>query len=147
MKNSRVLKTLLFLSGLVAMGVGGAILLMPVAFHATNGIELGSSLSLLNEVRAPGGALFAMGALILTGAFMRRLAFTSTLVSAVLYLSYGLSRILSMGIDGMPAEGLVLATILEVTIGLLCAFALVRWRALPSRSLPPSTPVGAVPAA
>ncbi len=144
MKNSKVLKTLLFLSGLIAMGVGGAILLIPVAFHATNGIELGSSLSLLNEVRAPGGALLAMGALILTGAFVSRLGFTSTIVSAFLYLSYGFSRILSMGIDGMPAEGLVLATVLEVTIGLVCAFALLRWRALPSRSLPPSTPVGAV---
>ncbi len=128
MKNSKVLKTALCISGLIAMGVGGAILLIPTTFHAANGIELGSSISLLNEVRAPGGALFATGVLILTGAFARRLAFTSTVVSACLYLSYGLSRFLSMAIDGMPAQGLIQAAVLEVAIGLVCAFALVRYR-------------------
>jgi len=31
-------------------------------------------------------------------------------------------------IDGMPAEELVQATILEIVIGLVCLFALVRYR-------------------
>ncbi len=128
MKNSKVLKTILLISGLIMTGVGGAILFMPVAFHAGNGIDLGGNISLLSEVRAPGGALLASGILVMLGAFVTQLTFTSVVVSALIYLSYGISRILSLAIDGMPAEGLVQATVLEIIIGLLGVFALLRYR-------------------
>lgn len=128
MKNSKVLKTILIISGLIASGIGAAILFAPVAFYATYGIELGSNFSLLNEIRAPGGALLASGILIMSGAFMDKLAFTSVLVSTLLYLSYGLSRVMSIAIDGVPAEGLVQAAVLEIVIGLACVFALLKYR-------------------
>lgn len=128
MKNSKVLKTILFMSGLIAAVIGGAILFIPVAFHATSGIVLGGDISLLNEVRAPGGALMVSGILIMLGAFVIRLTFTSTVVSGLLYLSYGLSRLVSMSIDGMPADELVQAAVIEIVIGLVCVFALVKYR-------------------
>jgi len=128
MKNSKVLKTILFVSGLIATVTGGAILFMPVAFFATNGIELGSSISLLSETRAPGGALLASGILIMSGAFVANLTFTSAVVSVLVFLSYGVSRILSMVIDGVPAEGLVQAAGLEIVIGLACVFVLIKYR-------------------
>jgi len=128
MQNSKVLKGILVVSGLIAMGVGGAILLAPVAFYAENGISLEGRTSLLNEVRAPGGALLVIGVLIAAGAFVRRLTFTSTLVSVLLYVAYGLSRLLSMAVDGIPAEGLVHAAGVELAIGGLGLFALVRYR-------------------
>jgi hypothetical protein len=62
------------------------------------------------------------------GAFVDKLTFTSIVVSTLLYLSYGLSRILSMAIDGMPAEGLVQAAALEIVIGLVCVFVFVKYR-------------------
>ena len=99
-----------------------------MAFHATTGIELGIDVSLLNEIRASGGALLASGILIMLGAFVAKLTFTSTVVSTLVYFSYGLSRILSMVIDGMPAEELVLAAVLEIAIGLACVFSLVKYR-------------------
>ena len=52
----------------------------------------------------------------------------SIVVSALIYLSYGLSRILSMAMDGMPAEGLVQVAVLEIVTGLVCVFALVKYR-------------------
>ena len=122
MKSLRILKTVLFVSGLIAMGVGGAILFAPETFHANNGIELGNSISLLNEVRASGGALLTIGALIMLGAFVAKLTFSSVVVSSLLYLSYGSSRILSMAVDGMPAQGLVQVAVLELVIGLVCVF-------------------------
>ena len=122
MKNLRILKTVLFVSGLIAMGVGGAILFAPETFHANNGIELGDSISLLNEVRASGGALLTIGALIMLGAFVAKLTFSAVVVSSLLYLSYGSSRILSMAVDGMPAQGLVQVAVLELVIGLFCVF-------------------------
>lgn len=132
MKNSKVLKTILFISGLILTGTGGAILFMPVAFYAINGIELAGNISLLNEIRAPGSALLVSGLLIMSGAFVAKLTFTSAVVSTLVYLSYGLSRILSMAIDGMPAEGLVQAAFLEIVIGLVCVFALAKYRDLRS---------------
>ncbi|MCU7919898.1 MAG: hypothetical protein KZQ95_16290 [Candidatus Thiodiazotropha sp. (ex Epidulcina cf. delphinae)] len=56
MKNSKVLKNILFFSGLVASGVGAAILFAPVTFYATHGIAVEADFSLLNEIRASGGA-------------------------------------------------------------------------------------------
>jgi hypothetical protein len=128
MKNSNVLKTVLIISGLVLTGIGGAILCIPEAFFATNGIDLGENISLVNEIRAPGGALLASGMVIMLGAFVAKLTFTSAVISIVMYLSYGLSRMLSIAIDGMPAEGLVVATVLEILIGLVGVFALLKYR-------------------
>jgi len=128
MKNSKLLKTTLFVSGLIATAVGAAILFMPVAFYATYGIELGDSVSLFNEIRAPGGSLLASGILMLLGAFVTKLTLTSAVVSSLVYLSYGLSRILSITLDGMPDQGLVLACVFEIAVGLVSVFALVKYR-------------------
>jgi len=128
MKKSKILKTILILSGLIASLIGAAILFAPVAFYATYDIELGKNLSLLNEIRAPGGALLASGILIISGAFVNELTFTATVVSTLLYLSYGLSRVMSIAIDGMPVEGLVQAAVLEIVIGMACIFALVTYQ-------------------
>ncbi len=128
MKNSIVLKTILFVSGLIGAGIGAAILFVPDMFHASSGIVLGGNASLLSEIRAPGGALLASGILILSGAFIGRLTFTSAVVSTLLYGSYGLSRILSFSLDGMPHSVLVQAAVLEIAIGAICTFALIRYR-------------------
>lgn len=127
MKNLKLLNTILLVSGFIAAGIGGAILFVPVGFHALNSIELGSNISLLSEVRAPGGALLACGLLIMGGAFIDRLRFTAIVLAALLYLSYGLSRILSMALDGMPGPNLMQATILELILGLVCAWALLKF--------------------
>ena len=128
MKQSITFKTILFLSGLIGVAVGGAILFVPVPFYATTGIELGGNINLLNEIRAPGGSLLASGILVMLGAFVDKLAYTSTVVAALAYLSYGLSRILSMAVDGKPATELILVAVLEIIIGLLCVFAFMKYQ-------------------
>ena len=128
MKNSTVIKLVLLVSGLLAAGVGGAILIAPADFYATYGIKLGGDASLANEVRAPGGALLATGALMLAGVFVARLAVVSTVIAAAVYLSYGLSRLLSMAVDGSPDGGLVGAAAFELTIGAISLIALLRYR-------------------
>jgi hypothetical protein len=113
---------------MIASGIGAAILFAPVAFYATYGIELDGNFSMLNEIRAPGGAMLASGILIITGASVDKLAFTAVVVSTLLYLSYGLSRVMSIAVDGMPAKGLVQAAALEIITGLACVFVLVKYR-------------------
>ena len=128
MKNSNVVKTILFISGLILVGIGAATLFAPVAFLGTSGIDLGGQINLLSEIRAAGGALLASGIVIMLGVFVAKLTFTSTVISILVYLSYGIARILSMAIDGMPAQELMAATALEIIIGLAGVFALLKYR-------------------
>ncbi len=128
MKHSKVLKTLLIIAGLIGCGIGGALLFIPVTFQASAGIELGNNIDLLSEVRAPGGALLASGILIIAGAFITKLSFTSTIVLTLLYLSYGFSRVIGMAIDGLPSEGFISVTVLEIIIGMIGVFALIKYR-------------------
>lgn len=132
MKNSKALKTVLLFSGLIGVAVGAAILLAPVAFYAASGIELGNDASLLSEIRAPGGALLACGLLIIAGVFIEKMTFTATLVSTLLYLAYGLSRVISIIFDGMPATNIVQVSVMEIAIGLMCAFCLLKFREQPN---------------
>lgn len=128
MKNSRVLKTVLFIAGLIGVGIGSAILFFPVAFHATSGITIGNDISLLNEIRAPGGVLLAIGILIILGAVYEKLTFTATIVATFVYLSYGLSRIVSIMLDGFPSSALIQVMVFEIVVGLLCGFLLLRYK-------------------
>jgi len=126
MKISMSLKLYLIVSGLIGAVVGAAILLLPAALHATNGVDLGESASLLSEIRAPGGALLAAGIGIVYGAYRPKYATQAAFVSIAFYLSYGVSRLISMGLDGMLAPGLVAVTALELTMGLAGIIALRR---------------------
>ena len=125
MKNRFTIQAVLFLSGLIGMGIGSAILFTPVEFYGSSGIEIGGKISLLNEIRASGGALLACGALIIMGVFVAKLRFTSALLSALLYLSYGISRLWAMSVDGMPEAIYVIVAVMEIVIGLICAYIMV----------------------
>lgn len=128
MKNSKVVRVVLFVAGLIASAIGAAIVVIPVDFYATNGITLGANIGLLNEIRASGGGLFVIGLLIISGSFIASLTFTSLVVSTLLYLSYGISRIISMMVDGMPADGLMQATAVEMITGFICFLMLIKYR-------------------
>lgn len=132
MQDSKLLKTVLIVAGLVAIWIGGSILVDPVGFERSYGIELGTDINLRSEIRAPGAALLAGGLLMMSGAFVSRLAFTATLMATLWYLAYGGSRLLSFIVDGMPTSGLVQATVAELAIGLLAGFALIRFRLEPT---------------
>ncbi|MEV4712335.1 DUF4345 domain-containing protein [Micromonospora sp. NPDC049374] len=117
----------LTVAGLVAIVIGGALLTVPATFHAGNGIEYAGNSSLLSEARAAGGSLLATGVLVTLGGYVRRLTFTAALVGAVVYLAYGLSRLLSMALDGPPATGLVAAMVVELILGAVCGRLVLRY--------------------
>ncbi len=119
MEKSKLVKALLVVAGLTGIAIGGALLFYPVAFEASAGISLEENINMLSEVRAPGGALLAGGIIILLGAFISNLTYTSVLLSSLFYFSYGFSRILSMIVDGVPTTSLVMATVIEIIIGML----------------------------
>jgi len=119
-KLAKTQTALLLVAGSMLILVGGLILGSPTDFYASNNIELGSDVSLLNELKAPAGFLLASGVFMIGAIFIRRQADTALSLAALLYLSYAITRFVSMVFDGVPAEGLIQAAALEGLIGLTC---------------------------
>ena len=128
MKNSKAVKAILIVSGFLLMGLGAATLFAPVEFLGTSGINLGGQVNLLSEIRAPGATLLASGIVILLGVFVPKLTFTSTVLSILIFLSYGIGRIIGIAADGFPAQELVAATVVEIIIGVAGLFVLIRYQ-------------------
>ena len=123
-----ITRGLLLVSGSIATCIAVMVFFAPNAFYAGYGIDIGANVSLVNELKAPAGALLLAGLLMMAGIFKSELTTPSLAMVTVVYLSYGLSRILSMTIDGVPHSGLVSAAVLEVTIGAICFVDLMRHR-------------------
>ena len=128
MKNSKVLKTFLIISGSWLSFVGGATLFMPVKMRASMGIDIAENINLINDARASFALLLAIGILTILGAFKDKLAYTSTLVVSILFLSLGAGRLLSILLDGMPIGGLVGGTIVEFVFGTIAVTLFVIYR-------------------
>lgn len=128
MKTTLLIPLSLAVSGLIAVGVGLSILIVPHAFYASSGIILGDDATMLNEVRAAGGPVFAVGLFALTSLFRTQWAGAALATSATLYLAYGLSRSISLVLDGLPSTGMLQVIGLEYAVGLLCLYVLGQLR-------------------
>lgn len=128
MKTFKALKFILLLSGGIAFAIGAAILIVPDIFYATYGITVDTNPNALSDTRASGGSLLAMGVLMIAGYFVSTLTFTATLIAVLVYMSYGLSRVLSFVLDGWPDSGLIGATVFELAIGSILAITLIRYQ-------------------
>ena len=111
---------LLLVAGGLLILVATLILTGPVDFYASNNIELGTNLSLLNELKAPAGFLLSAGIFMIGAIFTRNQADTALGLAALIYLSYAAARCASMALDGVPATGLVQAAVLEGIVGTAC---------------------------
>ncbi len=121
-------KLTLGIAGLAALGIGLAITAAPGLFYATYGIALGNDPNLLSELRAPGANLAVLGLVILAGAFRQSMQRLAAFLGATVFLAYAFGRIVGMVLDGMPSDGLVQATVIELVIGGLCVALLWRGR-------------------
>lgn len=122
------LKTFLALAGVIAVGLGTMILLLPVAFYAGYGLDLTGQVTLLNELRSHGLSLIGIGIIIGAGAFIPRLTTTALAVAAFFYLSYGLSRLVGLALDGWPGQGLAISSAVELGVGGLALLLYLRRR-------------------
>ncbi len=124
----RTQQVILVISGFVAIGIGGAILVAPAAFYAGYGIAWTVDPNLASEQQGVGGLLLGSGLLIAAGAFVAPLNLTATLLAAVLYLGYAGGRAVSMVLHGVPSTAIVLAGVVELGLGLASLLALGRYR-------------------
>lgn len=125
----RVHKVLLAVAGIPAIAIGAILLVVPRVLHDPNGVDLGTNASLASEIRAPGGALMAVGMLLVTAVLVPRLIFAASVAGATLYLGYALGRFTSMALDGEPSTALVVAAIAELIFGVALTWALWASRA------------------
>ena len=121
METSVWTKVTLIVSGLGGVSIGLAALFIPHPFHASAGVVLGDDVNLLNEMRAPSGALLVFGIYVLWCAYRANMAAVALSLSAVVYLSYGVSRIVSLVADGMPSNALLAIMAYELALGVICA--------------------------
>ena len=126
-------RLLLSISGVVAAAIAATILVAPEAFYTGYGIEVAGNATLANELKAPAGALLVAGLLMLAGVVRRELEIVSLTTAAVVYLSYGLSRLSSIAIDGMPHSAMLGAAGIELALGAVCLFSLLQLRRVNAR--------------
>jgi hypothetical protein len=122
-------RAILIISGLVALAIGGAVLVMPAGFYAGYGIILADGPNLLSELQGMGGLLLGSGGLIVAGALLPRLSLIAAVTSSVLYLGFAGGRILSMALNGLPSTATMLATAVELALGLAALFVVRRQQA------------------
>ena len=127
MKESKIVKAVLIISGIIGVIVGGSNLIIPIEFNASSGIDLQGNISLINEIRASGGGLLFVGIFILLGTFIKKLAYSSTLLATLIYLAYGFSRGLSIYIDGMPSDDLLYVVVFELIVGFISLITLLKY--------------------
>ena len=119
MNNSKILKGYLFVSGLILTVIGSLTTFNPITIKANEGIEIAGNASALNDVRSFGMLLLATALLSFLGSFKSSFRKPATISTFLLFLSLGLGRSLSILLDGMPSDGMVKATGLEIILGLI----------------------------
>jgi len=117
--------SLLVVAGVVAIVIGLTLLFSPQSLFAGNPIVLDAGPDLYSEIRAPGGLLVVLGGFILASAGITAWRTSGLIVTASLYLSYGLARIWSLVVDGHPGDALILAMAIELTLGMTALGAIV----------------------
>ena len=118
MNNSKILKIYLLVSGFILTAIGGLTTFNPVTIKANEGIQIAENASALSDVRSFGMLLVATALFSFSGSIKSSLRKPATISSFLLFLSLGLGRLLSMLFDGMPSDGMVKATGLEIILGL-----------------------------
>ena len=106
-------------SGAILGYIGGSLLVNAEMFMAANGVEIGSDPSLMSELKAPAGLLLFVGAIMGAGSLRLRGANLGLVSGAVVYGSYGLSRLVSLLMDGAPSQSLIIAAVIELVISIL----------------------------
>ena len=109
------------LTGAGAIGglIGGALMFTPKAFLEMSHVFVDRDPNLMSEITAPSGVLLISAAFLIFGAIKLRFAGPALLIGAVVYGSYGVARLMSLLLHGLPSESLVAAMIVEIAVAVL----------------------------
>lgn len=119
---------LLALGAVTALGLSLAVLALPEQFYAGYGIDPAGQVSLLNELKAPALLILVLGLAQAAAVVQHNWRRTGLVAGGLLYLGFGLSRLVAILSDGLPSTSLVWVMAIELLLGLLFALALLRYR-------------------
>lgn len=91
----------------------------PTDFLAMSHVLIEYDPGLMSELVAPSGVLIITGAVMLLGAIKLRFANMALSIGAVVYGSYGVARLISLAVHGLPTGPLIAAMIIELVIAAL----------------------------
>lgn len=111
----------LAVSCLIALAIGSALLWAPISFYEMSGVTIPSDTSLLNDLRAYGGGVFAAGIFVGAGVFYRPFALPCLAGAGILYIGYGAARLWSIAVDGIPEAAYLWAMAIEIGVAVICA--------------------------
>lgn len=112
-------RTALAGTGAILGLIGGALMFAPKTFLAMSHVFVERDPSLMSEITAPSGLLIISGALMIFGAVKVRFAGFALVLGALVYGSFGVGRLVSMTLHGLPAESLITATVIELAIAIV----------------------------
>lgn len=115
-------RIMLGLSGLIGGYIGISILFDTQTFFAHNGVEITGDPGLMSELKAPAIVLLAAALVLLVGSVKSRFADKALMVGAIIYGSYGLGRVVSILVDGLPPQPLIAAAVVELVIASILLF-------------------------
>jgi len=116
-----ITRAVLAVSGVILGFVGGALMMVPRTFLGLSQVYIDPDPSLMSELAAPSGILLLTSGFMILGAVRLRFANPALLIGALVYGSYGFGRLVSMGLNGVPSESLIIATAIELGIAALLA--------------------------
>ena len=125
MKRTALPMFTLALSSLIALGVGCAVLIAPAPFYAINNVSLPDDVSLLNDLRAFGGGLVALGLFVATGLVVAAFRLPALVAAALVYAGFGAARVFALIIDGVPDPAFVAVLVIELAVAALCLVSTV----------------------
>lgn len=111
-----VRRIVLAASGGLLVTIGSAFMFKPKVFLEMSDVFIDHDAGLISELTAPSGVLLISGALLVLGAVKSRFDRLAVSTGLLVYGGYGLSRLLSMMLHGIPSASLVAAAVLELTI-------------------------------
>ena len=94
--------------------IGAGLMFAPRAFLEMSHVIVDRDPGLMSELTAPSGLLLITGGFMILGAVRRRFAYLALSAGALVYGSYGIGRLVSMGLHGVPSQSLITATALEL---------------------------------
>ncbi|MFK7842820.1 MAG: DUF4345 domain-containing protein [Sphingorhabdus sp.] len=109
-------RTVLAGSGAALTVIGGFIMFMPKIFLATSEVIVEHDAGLMSEVTAPSGLLIITGLFMMLSAVRLQSANMGLICGAVVYGSYGISRLISMDFHGIPSDTLIVVTYFEIAV-------------------------------
>ncbi|MFK8052448.1 MAG: DUF4345 domain-containing protein [Woeseiaceae bacterium] len=115
-------KTTLVGSGAILAFIGVALMLFPSSFLSMNDVEIANDPNLISELIAPSGVLLVTGIFMMHASFRQSLWRFAMRIGAVVYGSYGVSRLIGIAMFGTPSRSLVQAAVLELCIAALLIF-------------------------